>query len=272
MNEKTRTSRAPVKSPPQSVPEVPAANPLLKRWVQIAAALAVLVLVVVAVRAFMGGGRLSNFGREAQRLLDQKSVQAELKLSDDQLAKLNKLKDDRFAAMSFTATMHMSQYQKEKRGEQVDLAAEKSLPWILSADQLKRLKQIYYQERGKRPWSDKEIAEELKLTREQMDEIKGLQKDQQKAMGDLRKGGDPTAKLDDAQKQEAREKFNELRKNQDAQLMGVLTQQQQDKWQEMRGEPFTGALPMGGRGGGGRNGGGGGGGGGGRNRGGPGGP
>jgi len=211
----------------------------------------------------MGGGRLSNFGREAQRLLDQQSVQTELKLSEEQRAKLTKIKDDRFAAMSFTATMHLSQYEKEKRGEQLDLSAEKSLPWILSAEQMKRLKQIYYQERGKRPWSDKEIAEELKLTREQMEEIQGLQKEQQKAMAELRKGGGPGAKLDEAQQQEAREKFNELRKTQEEKLMGVLTQQQQDKWQEMRGEPFTGDIARPGRGAGNRNGGGG------RNKGGP---
>jgi len=263
MNEKVRTSRPPAKSLPAPVPAGTVANPLLKRWVPIVAALVVLILVVVAVRAFMGGGRPSNFGKEAQRLLDQKPVQDELKLSPEQLAKLTKIKDDRFAAMSFSATLHMSAYQKEKRGDQLDLAAEKSLAWILSAEQLKRLKQIYYQERGKRPWSDREIAEELKLTREQMDEIKALQKDQQKEMGELRKGGDPAAKLDDAQKQEAREKFIELRKTQDEKLMGVLTQQQQDKWQEMRGDPFTGQLAMPGRGGGNRNAGGG------RNRGGP---
>jgi len=263
MNEKIRTSRAPAQSPPVPVPAGTVTNPLLKRWGPIVAALAVLVLLVWAVRAFMGGGRLSNFGREAQRLLDQQSVQTELKLSEEQRAKLTKIKDDRFAAMSFTATMHLSQYEKEKRGEQLDLSAEKSLPWILSAEQMKRLKQIYYQERGKRPWSDKEIAEELKLTREQMEEIQGLQKEQQKAMAELRKGGGPGAKLDEAQQQEAREKFNELRKTQEEKLMGVLTQQQQDKWQEMRGEPFTGDIARPGRGAGNRNGGGG------RNKGGP---
>jgi hypothetical protein len=237
MNEKTRTSRAPAQSPPVSVPAGTVTNPLLKRWVPIVATLAVLVLVVLAVRAFMGGGRLSNFGRNAQRLLDQKSVQEELKITPEQVAKLDKIKDDRFAGLSFTATMHMSEYQKEKKADQLDLAAEKSLPWILSAEQLKRLKQIYYQERGKRPWSDKEIAEELKLTREQMDQIKALQKDQAKEMGELRKET-TGANLDAAQQQEARRKTGELPRTQEAQLMGALTRQQQDKWKEMRGEPF----------------------------------
>jgi len=250
MKPKTSTPRPVPKIPPKTIPQKTGPNPLLKRWPQIVAAVVVLVLLVVVVRAFISAGQPSNFGKSVLWLVTQKSVQEELRLTEEQVTKIAKLDDKKYQALTWENTARLSQYDKEKIAEQQDLSAERSLPWILDAEQMKRLKQIYFQQRGHSAWNDPEVAEELKITREQKDELKALQDKQQKEMRELFRpnfGANP----DPAQPPITREQIEELRKTQEAQINGVLKPEQHEIWVQMLGAPFKGSIDPQPRGGGG---------------------
>jgi hypothetical protein len=249
MKPKTSTPRPVHKIPPKTMAPKTGPHPLLKRWPQIVGAAAVLVLLVVAVRVFIPAGQPSNFGKNELWLLTQETVQGELRLSEEQLAKIAKLDVNKLAALSWENTHHLSQYNKEKIADQQDLAAEKALPWILDADQLKRLRQIYLQQRGRNAWNDREVANELKITSQQKDELKALQDKQQKEMRSLFRPPGAGANPDQAPPPVTREQVEELRKTYETQINGVLAPEQHETWVQMLGPPFKGPvapLPRGG--------------------------
>jgi hypothetical protein len=153
-----------------------------------------------------GGGKANDYFS----LANNAQVKTELKISDDQAAKLPD-------------------------------AAKKALAEILDAGQMKRLQQIFLQQKGNSAYLETEVKKQLKITDEQAGKIKGaidnLAKEQQEM---FQSGGfDP-------------ERMQELQKNATATIQGALTAAQKDAWQKMVGEPFElkgGFGGMGGKGG-----------------------
>jgi Spy/CpxP family protein refolding chaperone len=216
----------------------------MKRVVHCALVLAVAAAATTArAQEQRRGPRGGGFGLDLLGLLSQKSVQEELKLSEDQAKKVTELAEKQRGASrpSRDASREERQKQREERAK----ANDKAVAEILKPEQVKRLKQISLQRRGARAFGDAEVADALKLTDEQTDKIKAIQEDVGKELGDLRRGGD---------REEARKKAETLRKAAGEKAMNLLTAEQKTKWKELTGEPFKGEIRFPGPGGRGRSG------------------
>lgn len=128
--------------------------------------------------------------------------------------------------------------RRERAKEEREKLAE-----ILLPHQLKRLTEIYLQLAGVAALQDDDIAAELGITEAQKAKIAEVQAANREEMGErmreLFQGGN---------REEIQAKMQELRRAADAKVLAVLTPEQQKKFEEMKGKPFS--LPEGfGRGG-----------------------
>ena len=185
-----------------------------------------------------GKGRGFGFGGGGPaQLLNNKSVQTELKMTDEQITKAKDLakeindkhKDDFAAARAIE--------DREERGQKMQALNKtvteevmKGLPDVLNPDQVKRFKQITVQTQGVRAFSDETVQKELKLTDDQKDKIKTISDDLgQESRSIFQSGGDF---------QENFKKVQGLQKEASEKITAVLTDDQKKTWKEMVGEPF----------------------------------
>jgi Spy/CpxP family protein refolding chaperone len=180
-----------------------------------------------------GGGRgVGGFGGGQTFLLTQKSVQEDLKLSEDQIKKVKELSDKQREA--FQGLRDLSQEERRTKMQELAKANEKAVGEILDAKQQKRIKQISLQQQGGRALANPEVAKELNLTEEQKTKVQTIVTESRPARGQ----GGQRAPLDE----EARKKLQEARKATNEKLMNVLTSEQKAKWKEMTGEPIKGEI------------------------------
>ncbi len=203
-------------------------------------ALALSVVVLVSQQAWAqrpGGGRggFGDFGRSKLMLLSQTSVQEELKLADDQLKKVTDLGEKQRA--SFGELQGLSREERQAKFEEMRKASDTAVAEVLKEDQLKRLNQISLQLRGARAFADPEIAEKLALTADQKSQLQAIE---DAAMEEMRKLGE-----EGADREEMREKFEELRKSGNEKAQAMLSSEQQAKWKELTGAPFKGEIRRG---------------------------
>ncbi|HEV3119062.1 MAG TPA: hypothetical protein VGY58_18555 [Gemmataceae bacterium] len=169
-------------------------------------------------------------------LVNNKGVQKELKLTDEQVKKAED-------ALKTIREKHQEEFAgirdlpQEERGEKFQALNKtvgeeqmKALSDILSADQIKRLKQISLQTRGAQAFNDAEVQKELKLTDDQKDKIKTINDDARQEMGSIFQGGGDF--------QENQKKIAALRKETMEKVSGVLTDDQKKAWKDMTGDPF----------------------------------
>jgi hypothetical protein len=138
------------------------------------------------------------------------------------------------AREEFGKLRDLSREDRQKKAEELSKANDKAVGEVLKPDQLKRLKQIHWQQQGARAFSDPELADALKFTTEQKDKIQAVREEARKEMQSLRQAG--------GDREEARKKFEEIRKATNEKVMGVLTDEQKAKWKELQGEPFKGEI------------------------------
>jgi Spy/CpxP family protein refolding chaperone len=173
------------------------------------------------------GGR-GGFG--VAGLLQNASVQQELKLSDEQIEKAKKateevrtkFKDDLSKLRDATPEERATTMQK------VSDATYSALADALKPDQIKRLKQIDIQARGP---SHPEAQKALKLSDDQKEKIRKIGEDNREAMRDIFKGAKDNPK-------EAQEKMTKLRNETREKQLKVLTDEQQKQYKELTGAPF----------------------------------
>ena len=178
------------------------------------------------------GGFGGRFGGGVAFLLDQKSVQEELKLSDEQIKKVKELSEkQRESFRGQRGQRGQRDEETRKKMEEARQAADKAVAGILKPEQLKRVKQISLQQQGARSLSNPEVASALKLTDEQMSKIKSIQEETRPARGQRGQ-----------RDEETRKKMEEARKAANEKLMNVLTTEQKGKWKELIGEPFKGEI------------------------------
>lgn len=150
---------------------------------------------------FFGGGK--GGAADPAALLRRPDVKKELKLTDEQLAK-------------------------------VPDAVWKALGEVLDPGQQKRLKQITLQLQGINAFTDAKVQTALKLNDDQKDGIKtAIEKQQEElkeVMADLKGGGGDF--------QEAMQKMAAIRKGTLEKVTGLLTADQKRQWTEMIGEEF----------------------------------
>jgi Spy/CpxP family protein refolding chaperone len=148
-----------------------------------------------------GGGMMMNAGM----LLRMEKVQGELKLTDDQKEKIRGLGREVW----------------QDREE-----SDKKLAEILNADQMKRLNEIRVQVGGVGVLVDPAVVKALALTDDQVAKIKELQ---QKSRENMRSA------MQDVTQEERAAKMAELRKEDNAKALEILTPEQREKLEKMKG-------------------------------------
>jgi hypothetical protein len=164
-------------------------------------------------------------------LLRQKSVQKELKLSDDVAKKVmeftNKESDE------YAKDLKLAAKERDAKFAELEAANKKFLEENLSADQRKRLEQITMQVTGLFQLTRPEVVKALNLTEEQQNKFKAMQKDARKALEEIINGTDRAGKT---------EKLAKHREETRKKILGILTEEQKTKAKEMVGEQFTGEI------------------------------
>ena len=183
-------------------------------------------------RRGMGRGEMSGL-----MLLGQKSVQDELKLSEQQVADAGKALEAQRTAMQNI----FSSGESERAGlfEKARGEADQVVAKILSADQAKRLGQIRLQVRGVGALADDETTKALALSDEQKKAVAKINED---LGSEIR----ATFQNRGGNREENRKKMTELNKSAKEKAEAVLTAEQKTKWTELTGAPFTGELTFGG--------------------------
>ncbi len=182
------------------------------------------------------GGRRpgeANGGFGGPMLLGQKSVQEELKLTDEQVKQVNDLTAKLREANA--GGRDLSREERVKRFTESRATSRKAIESILNEEQRQRLEQISLQLAGPAALSSPGIAEKLNLTDEQQKAIKEIQSSNQDEVRSL---------LRDAEgnRGEAFRKIQAARQTTQEKLQGLLTEAQKNKWQELIGAKFEGRL------------------------------
>jgi Spy/CpxP family protein refolding chaperone len=215
-------------------------------------------------RGGFGGGFGRGFGGPGF-LLQNPSVQKELKLSDDQIKKITETTEsirdkhrDEFEALGKLEGDEQREKGQELRKKMTD-ETQKAMAEILKPEQNKRLKEITLQQEGARAFNDAEVQKALNLTDEQKEKIKTINEDAAKEMAELfprgRRGGGG-GPPDAGAFKERMTKMATMRKETLDKVTSVLTDDQKKTWKEMTGAPFEVRFefPPGGPRGGGRRG------------------
>ncbi len=163
-------------------------------------------------------------------LLDHKSVQEDLKLSEEQVRQVKQVKEKRREAFHKLGRLSPAEWRAraEEWGD-----PEKVLADLLRPEQARRLRQIALQQRGVEAFADPEIARALRLTSEQKDKLRTIQENGRRTFRAVFRPGP---------RPDGWKKMEEAWKNEQKEALQVLTDEQRGHWQEMTGEPFRGEV------------------------------
>ena len=214
-----------------------------------------------------GFGMGSGFGSggSASHKLDaliQKPVQHELRLTDEQRKKLRTLEakqqrelrrlmpQNPMAAFNDPASAMKALRDAPDKMKQLGKEIDEAIDRMLTAEQNQRLREISLQLRGGHALNDSDIAEALKLTKDQKSKLQEIQQKAMKemqdagiqAMGDAVKGGLNPAAFQ-ANSQRVAKKMRQVWDDLGDRQMGILTSEQKDQWQKLTGKPFKDARP-----------------------------
>ena len=183
-------------------------------------------------RGMFGGG-----GMDGPGLLANKSVQEELKLTDDQKKDLKAATDARQKAFAKMREDGFDRDTMVKIGEDFNKAAKKVADGLKPA-QKKRLLQIEVQLATKnnsvRIFQNSEVQKALKLTEKQQKTIKSTLSDLEKDIKEL---------FQESKGREAFTKVREMNKEAFATVTKSLDADQKKAWETLAGEKFEGKGP-----------------------------
>ena len=171
---------------------------------KVSIAVGVLLLAVTVGLGQGPFGGFGGFGGNPSQLINNPQVQQELKLTPEQMKKVN-------------------------------AAVLKAINDNLEPDQAKRLKQIRLQVRGFRVFADTKVQDELKFTDEQKTTVKTAMSENAEKMKELFKEGLGKGGF---------QKIQEINKETQAKVIAVLTDTQKDQFKEMVGAEFKLQMGM----------------------------
>jgi hypothetical protein len=208
----------------------------MKRHIPIAFALLFLALATSNAMAQPGGGRGRGprGGSGEAMLLQQASVQKELKLSDEQIQQVTALAAKQ--RETFSALGDLDPEERRQKVAEAQQAQRAELAKILAADQAQRLKQIAWQQAGPQALANPEVATALALSDEQKQAVETAQNEMREQMRAVFAGGPG------GDRETARAKMAEIQKAATEKLDQVLKPEQQTKFKELLGTPFTGEI------------------------------
>jgi Spy/CpxP family protein refolding chaperone len=180
-------------------------------------------------------------------LLRLEQVQKELKLSEDQVTKVNEISEklraemsEQYAGLRDIENMQERRAKMTELSNQLDEKARGQLREVLSREQMMRLFQIRLQVRGTLDaLNNRWIAGRLELTDEQQKKAAELDKATQDKISEA------YAPLRDLSQEERREKMGELRdkttklrEDAEKKALELLTAEQKEAFEKMKGEKF----------------------------------
>jgi tetratricopeptide (TPR) repeat protein len=166
-------------------------------------------------------------------LLEQPSVQEELKLSEEQVRQVSRLAARRRAAFWESPNLSLEHWRikfEELAGQ------EKAVLEGVRPEQARRLKQIAWQEAGAGAFNDPELVEALGLDEDQKERMRAIQDEARRAVWVGPRPGGP--RPEDWKK--AADAWRHAREE----AWAVLTADQKAKWKEMTGETFRGEIRL----------------------------
>ncbi len=218
-------------------------------------ALGVVALISTPALAQRGGGG-GRGGANLATLAQNKSVQEELKVKDDQatkikdaMAKVNEdLKDDVAKLRGGRGGgNNVTPEERAAARKKVNEAQEKALKGVLDDKQMTRLEQIYHQQQGVGVFNDEGVKKTLKLTDDQSKKITEISDDLAKQRRDLFGGGGGGGRGNITP--ENRQKLQAMTKDAMSNVEKTLTDDQKKSLKTILGEPFDYKPDAGGRGG-----------------------
>jgi hypothetical protein len=196
------------------------------------------LLASPAVAQQQKGGRGRGFGGGGAFFLMAPNVQKDLKLSDEQVGKVQEvLRETREKHTSdFEALRDLQGSERQTKVAELtkSISEETKKALSLSDEQSKRFDQISLQARGLQAFSDPSVREKLKLSDEQVSQLRELQT----AGFGGRNAGGLTKDSSDEEKAEARKKMVETRREHMAKVQALLSDDQKKAWKELTGEPI----------------------------------
>jgi hypothetical protein len=212
------------------------------------------VITVLACAVLVGscfaqgqGGRQRGGGNSLRALLRRADVQAELKITDDEKAKIEALPQPQRGQGGGGGGAGAAGGPPDPAAMAAAMAAraaeeKKAIEAILTPEQMKRLGELVIQREGARAISRAEVQTDLGLSDDQKAKIKSLNDKFQEASRDLR----AKVRSGDMEQQAMREATATNTKVLMDELTKVLTSEQADKLKAMGGTPFTFAAGNGG--------------------------
>jgi hypothetical protein len=203
------------------------------------AALALAIGLVVPLFAQPGRG-MRGPRYDAAFLAGQKSVQEEIKMTEDQIAKVKKTSEE--LREKYADDLKSAGKDFEKRAEiqqKISAATGKAVGEILKPEQMKRIKQIEVQLGGLGALVTEDVSKALKLSEKQVSDAKGALDDVRKDSAEIFKD----AGFKDKEKAaEAREKVSKLNKEATAKFISSLSADQKKAYKDLIGDEFKGKI------------------------------
>lgn len=211
-------------------------------------------LAVAQQRQPGGGGFGGGFGGQTgpAQLINSKTVQADLKATEEQVTKLKDWAKGWGAKSREMLTEKLKDVPMEERFQkmaavnaEITKIAYEEIGKVLDEKQVKRLKQIELQMAGTRALSMKDVSESLKITEEQTGKIREIQMASFKDRQELNEeygikgfggGGGGGAKLEGDKLKEYQKKTEAINKDVETKTFAVLTDEQKKKFEEMTGD------------------------------------
>lgn len=180
-----------------------------------------------AVQAPASGGKRGMYARGGARMFQG------LNLSEDQRAKVQTiLQGERSQIQALRSNTSLSEEQKKQQARELRQANHQQLLAVLTPEQQEKMKQFHGQRMGRHAaFNAGRRFQALNLTDQQKSQLKPVFESSRQQMQALRSDSSLTPEL-------RREKMQQIRQNQMAQMKSILTPEQQQQMQQMRGRRF----------------------------------
>jgi hypothetical protein len=187
-----------------------------------------------AAAQFFGGG-----------LIHYQSVQEELKLTKDQIQKIQSIPQKTFEKYQkeMTALRKEGQtlYEKQQKlSTATNDDTAKAMVDLLKPEQVTRLKEIEIQARGLEAFADTSVQKALDLTEEQKDAVKTLRAELNQTINNLRREAFGNRK----KAAKLQEDIAATTKESEEKVLGKLNAGQKKSWQKMSGAPYKGLAKL----------------------------
>jgi hypothetical protein len=201
-----------------------------RQAVWLAVGLVASLLMVEPALAQRGRSLRRLFGISQAQLASHPDVQTELKMTDVQKTRVTEVNDElRDSRRELWGTTFDNWTKAQARMDELNRAATQKVIDVLDPAQRQRLQEISIQQNGPRSLQDPDVVRELGLS------------DQQKTKLDeaiAQNTKDFETGFGQGSREEWRERANQLADEADRRFLGVLTDEQKTKLEELKGEPF----------------------------------